>query len=375
MPVSSEQRHTESAAAALAGRDSAHCFDAHQRKLFVAWATGHRLAGLLWRAESHGGCPSRDDGLFDAACRQAAHSTYQELELRRVVAALAENGVAPIFLKGTALAYTVYPEPALRPRADHDMLVRGDEAAAVQALFERLGYRRELQPPGRYVASQFSVRRTDARGIRYLFDVHLKISNAWAYADALSYDAIRADAVPMPRLDPRALAPSPVHSLLLACVHRIAHHADSDDVLWLYDIYLLAGALTAREWTRALATAETAALGGVWLRGMERAASAIDRPCSEELMQRLRDLAAREQPAALLDPAGGRSRMIDVAFADWHALPDRRARLQLLAEHMLPPASYMRRVYPRCPAPLLPFAYAYRIARGAPRWFRRGGAE
>ena len=38
----------------------------------------------------------------------------------------------------------------------------------------------------------------------------------------------------------------------------------------------------------------------------------------------------------------------------------------------MPPVSYSRPVYPRCPrpGPLLPLAYVYRVARGAPRWFR-----
>jgi hypothetical protein len=365
----------EWAAAVLGGRRALHEFSAHEREMLLGWALRNRLASLLWRVAGPvpsgvegpvpGGAPR--DGWLDTARRQAAYAVYQEQELRRVVDEFARAGIPPIFLKGAALAYTVYPDPALRPGADHDMLVRPEEAAGVRAIFERLGYAPELQPPGEHITSQFGVRRTDARAIQYLFDIHLKISNALVYADRLSYEEIRADAVPMPRLDVRALAPSPVHSLFIACVHRIAHHADTDDLLWLYDIHLLAGSLTGAEWECTLTLAKAKQLSAVVLRGIERAGLAVGQSAPEPMIERLRDLASREPPAPLAGPG---TRMIDVALADIRTLPTSRARLQLLAEHLMPPASYMRRLYPRWPAPLLPLAYAYRIARGAPRWFR-----
>jgi hypothetical protein len=165
-----------------------------------------------------------------------------------------------------------------------------------------------------------------------------------------------------------------VHSLLIACVHRIAHHADTDDLLWLYDIHLLARELSEAEWEHALMLSEAKRLCAVVLRGIERATRAIGQSAPDRMVQRLSDLAAREPPAPLVGFDGSSTRMIDVLLADFGALPGARACLQLLAEHLLPPMSYMRRAYPRWPATLLPLAYAYRIALGAPRWFRpRGG--
>jgi hypothetical protein len=342
---------------------------------------GHRLTGLLWRiagpadscgaaadiAADHDGWSDRD-GWFNAACRQAAYSIYQEQELRRVVAACARAGIQPIFLKGTALAYTIYPEAALRPRADHDVLVRADQAHDVQAVLERLGYERELLIPGQLVMPQFLYRRTDDRAIRYLVDVHLKISNALMYGDCLSYEDLRAEAIPMPSLDSQALAPSPVHSLFVACMHRIAHHHDTDDLLWLYDIHLLARSLVESDWENALRLAEARRVCAVVLHGIERAENAVGQSAPSHITERLRELASREPPSPLL--ASG-TRMIDVVRTDFHALSNGRPRLQLIAEHLIPPVSYMRRAYPRWPAALLPLAYAYRIVRGAPKWFRR----
>ncbi len=367
----------ESAAAVLRGHRALHELGAHEREALLRWALRNKLTTLLWRASEpvpsavEGPVPSGVEGRdawLDAARRQAAYAVHQEQELRRVVDEFVRAGIAPIFLKGAALAHTLYPDAALRPGADQDMLIRPDEAGRVRAIFERLGYEPELQPPGEHIASQFGFRRTDARAMVYLFDLHLKISNALVYADRLSYEDIRAEAAPMPRLDARALAPSPVHSLVIACVHRIAHHADTDDLLWLYDIRLLAGSLTGEEWARALTLAEAKQLGAVVLRGIERAGRALGQSAPGVVLEKLRDLASHEAPAPLLAPG---TRMIDVALTDFRTLPTSRARLQLVAEHLMPPVSYMRRVYPRCPAPLLPLAYVYRVARGAPRWFRQ----
>ena len=361
-----EQACAEAAAAALGGRGTLQGFSPHERAQFVRWAARNRLAGLLWQVTGQAG--AGHDDWFDAACRQTAYAAYQDLELRRVVGELARTHIQPIFLKGTALAHTIYPDAALRPRADHDILVRAGEAAAVRTVFERLGYEIELQIPGGHVASQVSARRTDDRAMRYVFDIHLKISNALAYADRLPYDEIRADAVSMPRLDAHALAPSPGHSFLIACVHRVAHHFDADDLLWLYDIHLLARSLTEAEWARVVALAEAKQLCQVVVRGIERAGRVIGPSAPDQIVQRLRECASREPQAPLVDSG---TRTLDVVLADLAALPDWRARLRLLAEHVMPPVWYMRRAYPQCPAPLLPLAYVYRIVRGARKWSRR----
>ena len=48
-------------------------------------------------------------------------------------------------------------------------------------------------------------------------------------------------------------------------------------------------------------------------------------------------------------------------------------RVRLTRDHMCPSMAYMRSRYPRWPPALLPFAYLFRVAHGAPKWFRRGG--
>ena len=62
-------------------------------------------------------------------------------QLEAVVAALQRDGVTPIVLKGGALGRTVYPNPALRPMADLDLLVRPEQMPAARAPLTALGFR------------------------------------------------------------------------------------------------------------------------------------------------------------------------------------------------------------------------------------------
>ena len=70
--------------------------------------------------------------------------------------------------------------------------------------------------------------------------------------------------------------------------------------------------------------------------------------------------------------ASGPMRKIDVLRSDLAALEGWRAKMKLLREHVLPPASYMRETHGVSSSALLPLFYLWRVVRGARAWFRRG---
>jgi hypothetical protein len=84
-------------------------------------------------------------------------------------------------------------------------------------------------------------------------------------------------------------------------------------------------------------------------------------------MARLQQLGAGEESAGFI---GRAARHVDLVLSDLGALPTRSARVRLLREHLFPGREYMRAKYPAWPQLLLPLAYLYRAARGAPRWFQ-----
>jgi len=75
-------------------------------------------------------------------------------ELAEVVAALAGAGVQVIVLKGGALAWTVYANPAQRPMVDLDLLLRPGDMDAADAVLESLGFHLPASLPARMVPYQ-----------------------------------------------------------------------------------------------------------------------------------------------------------------------------------------------------------------------------
>jgi len=72
----------------------------------------------------------------------------------KVLAQLAESGVDYMVVKGPALAYTVYPDPALRAFNDLDLLVREQDWSAMHRLLVQMEFKPEEdqpQPPPKLV--------------------------------------------------------------------------------------------------------------------------------------------------------------------------------------------------------------------------------
>src|SRR5262249_29782310 len=161
--------------------------------------------------------------------------------------------------------------PDLRPRIDTDLVVPPRSRAAAAAVLERLGYTRRGEMSGTLVTSQAMYGKRRNRAVAHAVDVHLRIGNPQLFADVLSYDELADAAIPIPNLHAEGRGPGNVHSLLLACVHRVAHHGDPDHLIWLYDIALLAGTFDEIDWDRFLTLAFQRKVASVCRRSLERA--------------------------------------------------------------------------------------------------------
>ena len=161
-----------------------------------------------------------------------------------MLASLAAAGITPLLLKGAHLAFTLYRSPDRRPRLDTDLLINEKDRDGLKTCLASLGYRPTPHVTGEVAFTQFHYRRIDESGASHALDVHWRIAVPKLFADRLTYDDLSRDAVAVPRLGPHALAPSPPLALLVACLHRTAHHGTTTRLLWLYDIHLLATTLS-----------------------------------------------------------------------------------------------------------------------------------
>ncbi|HVB37328.1 MAG TPA: nucleotidyltransferase family protein [Vicinamibacterales bacterium] len=339
-------------------------------------ARRHRLLGLLARRVREAGdvgpwTPAQQEGLAAALREEVVIEALRRPELARVVAALAADDLPAVLFKGGALAYTMYPAPHLRPRLDTDLLVREGDLPAVRRALERLGYDAAIEITGTLVTAQCHYARVDRYGVRHALDVHWRPFNPARFAGLLAFDEVRASARPMPPLSPHALAPAPEHQLLFACVHRLAHHADAPDLLWLYDVHLLATSLEPGALAAAIDLAARKRVLALCLSSLHAARACFGTRLPEAASSSAgeqRALAEREGAAAYLD---GARPLVAQLWLDVRALDGWRARWRLVREHVLPPAAYVRARYGTASRLALPFLYAYRVCRGAPRWFRR----
>ena len=329
-----------------------------ERGRLYAAAKAHRVDRLLaWRTGE----------ITDDVRAAAILDEVDVRELNRVLAGLEEHGVVPLVFKGAALAHTHYEASWLRPRLDADLLIDRSHRPLVASVLRALGY---AQPPfisGELVMYQMPFARAHALGEMHL-DVHWRIANPQLFAGLPGYDELAARASTVSVRGQSMRTPCPVDALWLACVHRAAHHDLSDDLIWLYDIHLLAGRFTAEEWADFAALASThrvRALCGDALRAARDCFhTAIPHDVASQVIGHGE---GTERSAVYLRKDLTR---LDRLRLDLGALKP-RSRLRLLAEHLIPPACYVSEKYGVRPGPLLPLFYLRRLAAGLSRFSRR----
>lgn len=302
-------------------------------------------------------------GGLPAVRAHAAVQLARQARVTRVLDLLAADGVAAVVFKGAHLAYACYPDPCLRPHVDTDLLIDPADVEKARRVFERAGHRAIPHVSGRFVMSQCHYVDGEVGGA-YAYDVHWQIANPAVFRDLLPFESVRARAVPLPAYGPHGLGPSLPHALLIACIHRAAHHDASDRLIWMTDVRLLLRAATPADVSEFCRLADALGLTAVCYDACARASHLFGDVRIPAGLQK--GAAGMHEPSrAYLDaPSPMRRLWLDlVALGTW------RRRATLLREHLLPPRAYMRAM-PGAHGPL-PLAYATRIVRGVFEWKRR----
>jgi len=302
--------------------------------------------------------------LRDVAIRAAAAEGLRLEDLRALLAAFESRGIRVVIIKGTGLAYDLYDAPEQRPRGDTDLLIDNKDGDAVRRMMLDLGYQSQLTSGDTLAVRQQSFSRAG-----HVYDVHWDVANSPVVRDALPFAELIDRAIAVPRIAPIALAPSHVDALLLACIHRVAHHHDNERLIWLYDIHMLREAMTADEHARFWHLAAERRVVTICERSIELA----DEWFATVSHDRARDWLSenertRDEPSAAFLERGRRRAAIlgdDLKALNW------RLRLRRLRELALPPVDFMRQSFPSAPTVALPALYLWRGARGLLRLLRK----
>lgn len=326
---------------------------------------------LIERAQYHGVLPlihshiQRSDALANRcpaavvqACREAAlgqamwELRHRDL-LNQVLTNLAGLGLRPVLFKGTALAYGLYPEGELRSRGDTDLIIPPGTLPQVDKALKALGFKRQMGISGEFVSYQGSYTRTQQGGESHTLDVHWRINNSELLSRLFTHQELLERASPLPQLSPYALAASPVHALLIACMHRATHkenpyyvdgaaYYSGDRQIWLYDIHLLLIALTPAQFDEFLTMVEAKGLRAVCQEGIERAQGCFHTRVPEAVAEALNRPNSAGAPDRYLASSHLRQQWMDFV-----ALGNMRHRAAFVREVLFPSAEYMRSKYPK----------------------------
>ena len=344
--------------------------------LFVDRCTQHGVQVLLHaRAAQLRWPPAVLASLRQAAMAWALWEERHRHIVGQAVEALAAQGVRPVLFKGTALAYTVYSDAYMRPRADTDLLVASSERHRAAQVLESLGFVQCGTLDCEYVGYEASFVRQEA-GLTHMLDLHWRIHYSQVQATRFPYEDLRRDAIPLTRLSPLALGASPVHALLLTCIHRANDlrvpqwsqdqaRFGSDRLLWIHDIHLLLRSMSADE-LRALAhAATTTGTRSVCSEPIQLAIRQFGSPVPESLMAALADAKQPDTVAEYQRQSATRQR-----WGDLRAVRGAKAKAAFLIEHLAPPPAYMRERYPGARMAPVQLLRVRRLLDGLRKWGR-----
>lgn len=175
--------------------------------------------------------------------RHLADSRARQLifgrELGRLLRRFEDEGVPVIPLKGPVLGETLYPDPALRPFSDLDLLIRQETLLPVDGLLQGMGYRRLAD------AHSWSFDIAYDRATLYEGPVGVRVDLHWSLVSDPRYSwnereglTVWDRAIRIRVAGEEALGLCREDLLLYLAVHLAVHHGLSG-LLWYWDLRLV----------------------------------------------------------------------------------------------------------------------------------------
>lgn len=164
----------------------------------LAQANAHRLGPLLYfhlKAAGVALSPEIKRELAGLYLRHRHANQVRAQVMAEILAAFQAEGIPALALKGFALAHLLYPEPALRPMSDIDLLVKPAQVRRAQELLAGLGFSAPLPPadslPGKHLASA----TRQAEGLTISVELHHNLFNI-GHPHSLELEELTAPPVP-----------------------------------------------------------------------------------------------------------------------------------------------------------------------------------
>ncbi len=319
--------------------------------------------GIL--ALEHSSLPASDltQSLLVRRANMVAGEAFKREALLELFSAFYEAGLnRQILFKGTALAYSIYQEPWLRPRTDSDCLIDYSQLAEYESVFRQQGFEKLLSIQGKFISYQQTFVKPLSNQLYLNIDLHWKINNRQVLASTITLDDLCARAQSLDRLDHRIMIPHPVDSLLISSLHRLGHHHREERLIWLYDIHILIESFTQDDWQILLESAKQRKLTAITLDALALCRRLFESTVPGDVIKEMGELSLAYEPSQIFlhrDLPEWRFFLNDVKH-----LPSWASRLQLLRETFFPDAKYLKA---RMQTDSTLIAFVKRAARGLRR--------
>jgi hypothetical protein len=284
-------------------------------------------------------------------------------ELRRLGEIFSRPPPVPVVvLKGGALAFTHYSDPAIRPLSDIDLLVPEQRVGEVRERLVSAGYRewaQEMAPGLNRVLSHHLNLRRDAPTL--YVEVHWTLGRSQhdRYAPDMAWFWEHTEPLHLPFPTP-LLTLDPTAHLLYLAAHTILHHGEAEaDGKWWYDIHLLVERDGARiQWDELVTRAGTFRWSEAMLRALTRCREEFGTPVPGKVLSRLE--AERERSLIAVVERKARPRRKGEKAWDGLRSLDWTGRIGLLRGLLFPSPAFVQWRYRPNPAWTWPFFYPYR---------------
>ncbi len=309
----------------------------------------------------------RDKTLAEARAQSFWEMGHRE-SLARLIEALAAAGITGAVTKGSAMAYTLYAEPALRRRGDSDVLLPGADRRAVDAVLAAIGMVRT----GDARPLQESWATNCAMGFTHVFDLHWRGNASALISHCHDRAGIGQRTVPMPRLSSAARAISPADNAILIAINRAMHLQfgyvsgpdktfEQDRLIWAVDLDLLSASFDERDWQALVEAAEASGAAPLVLSALDFAQSTLETPIPTTVRTRL---AAHPGDPRLLRYLGALPG-IERLRLDLSASPTLADKLRLVRYTLLPGSEVLHERFPTATHWPIPALQARRLMSGA----------
>ncbi|NND82791.1 MAG: hypothetical protein HKN50_10225 [Gammaproteobacteria bacterium] len=295
----------------------------------------------------------------------AANEMLKQAALKELFECFSAAGLERVILfKGTALAYSVYEQPWLRPRSDADCLIDVMQRPEFEACFEQLGYQKLFAMEAELVHYQATYSKALGHGSALNIDLHWQISNRHLLARAFNVDQLLVHANRLPKLSDGIAVPCSTDSLIIAALHRLGHHPGEERLIWLYDIHLLAQSLRSDDWHRLEARVTRKKIAALTLDSLKMSQQLFETPIPESVIERLEKAASKPEPSRLF--LQRELKEWQYFWRDLKGLDRAVDRCRAVWQNLFPPADYVRR---QMNTRFALWGYLKRGARGCKRVF------